>query len=135
MKSTVSQTVPQVNCISQRETQHALLCVFACRHRSHAHQHVHSVVYDPKSASNEEDSEALFRTFSEAAGLNPSDSNTVSEYIIATKRHSVSASDDQDLRAFIDLDMGVVGRERGAYLTYASQVTGRTQATGMRRLS
>lgn len=81
-----------------------------------------SLVYDPKSGSNEEDSEVLFRKFSEAAGLNPSDARKVSEYIVATKRHDVSASDDQDLRAFIDLDMAVVGRERGAYLAYAAQV-------------
>ncbi|CAM9922477.1 unnamed protein product [Pylaiella littoralis] len=82
----------------------------------------HDAVYDPKSSSNEEDSEALFRSFSEAAELHPSDSTTVSKYIIATKRHSVSASNDQDLRAFIDLDMGVVARERSAYLKYASQI-------------
>ncbi|CBN78652.1 conserved unknown protein [Ectocarpus siliculosus] len=82
----------------------------------------HDVVYDPKSGSNEEDSEALFRKFSEAVGLSASDSTTVSDYIIATKRHSVSGSDDQDLRAFIDLDMAVVGRERSGYLTYASQI-------------
>lgn len=64
----------------------------------------------------------MFRRFSEAAGLNPSDSGKVSEYIIATKGHNASASDDQDLRAFIDLDMAVVGRGRAAYLSYASQV-------------
>lgn len=79
-------------------------------------------MYDPKSGSNEEDSEVLFRSFSVAAGLSPSDSRRVSEYIIETKRHDASASDDQDLRAFIDLDMAIVGRERSAYLTYASQV-------------
>lgn len=82
-----------------------------------------SLVYDPKSGSNEEDSEVLFRKFSEAAGLNPSDAGKVSEYILATKRHNASGSDDQDLRAFIDLDMAVVGRERSAYLAYASQVS------------
>eukprot|EP00752_Nemacystus_decipiens_P010247 g9131.t1 len=82
----------------------------------------HDLVYDTKSGTNEEDSEGLFRNFSKAAGLNPSDSRTVSEYIIATKRHDATASDDQDLRAFIDLDMAVVGRERGAYLAYASQI-------------
>lgn len=81
-----------------------------------------SLVYDPKSGTNEEDSEALFTSFSEAAGLKPPDSRTVSGYIIATKRHDSSASDDHDLRAFIDLDMAVVGRERSAYLAYASQV-------------
>lgn len=95
---------------------------FTRRHLTRAHRHVNSAVYDPKSSSNEEDSEALFRSFSEAAELHPSDSTTVSKYIIATKRHSVSASNDQDLRAFIDLDMGVVARERSAYLNYASQV-------------
>lgn len=64
----------------------------------------------------------MFRCFSEAVGLSPSDANTVSCYIIATKRHDVSDSEDQDMRAFIDLDMAVVGRERTAYFTYASQV-------------
>lgn len=87
-----------------------------------------SLVYDPKSGSNEEDSEVLFRNFSGAAGLNPSDSRRVSEYIIATKQHNASGSDDQDLRAFIDLDMAVVGRERSAYLAYASQVSERSAA-------
>eukprot|EP00904_Undaria_pinnatifida_P010106 jgi/Undpi1/6225/HiC_scaffold_20.g08709.m1 len=82
----------------------------------------HDLVYNPKSGSNEEDSDALFRIFSEAVGLNPSDASTVSRYIIATKRHDVSDSEDQDLRAFIDLDMAVVGRERSAYFTYASQI-------------
>ena len=85
-------------------------------------EHHHSLVYDPKSGSNEEDSDVLFRNFSEAIGLSPSDASTVSSYIIATKRHDVSGSEDQDLRAFIDLDMAVVGRERSAYFTYASQV-------------
>lgn len=89
--------------------------------------HHRSLVYNPKSGSNEEDSDALFRIFSEAVGLNPSDASTVSRYIIATKRHDVSDSEDQDLRAFIDLDMAVVGRERSAYFTYASQVKKRTQ--------
>lgn len=64
----------------------------------------------------------LFRNFSEAVGLSPSDASTVSCYIIATKRHDVLDSEDQDLRAFIDLDMAVIGRERIAYFTYASQV-------------
>ena len=67
----------------------------------------------------------LFRNFSEAVGLSPSDASTVSSYIIATKRHDVSDSEDQDLRAFIDLDMAVVGRERSEYFTYASQVKAR----------
>ena len=84
-----------------------------------------SLVYDPKSVGNEEDSDVLFRNFSEAVGLSPSDASTVSSYIIATKRHDVSDSEDQDLRAFIDLDMAVVGRERGEYFTYASQVKAR----------
>lgn len=64
----------------------------------------------------------LFRNFSEAVGLSPSDASTVSGYIMATKRHNVSDSEDQDLRSFIDLDMAVVGRERSEYFTYASQV-------------
>ena len=83
---------------------------------------INSVVYDPKSTSNEEDSAALFQKFSEAAQMNPSDAETVSNYIIATKCHDVAGSDDTDLRTFIDLDMAVLGRERTAYLTYASQV-------------
>lgn len=79
-------------------------------------------MYDPKSGSNEEDSAVVFRRFSDAVELNPSAASTVSDYIIATKRHNVNESDDPDLRAFIDLDMAVVGRESSAYLAYASQV-------------
>lgn len=83
-----------------------------------------SLVYDPKSGSNEEDSEALFKIFTKEAGLSHSDASAVSAYIIATKKHDVSDWNDSDLRAFIDLDMGVMGRERNGYLTYASQVFG-----------
>lgn len=81
-----------------------------------------SLVYDPRSGSNEEDSEVLFCTFAEAAELNVADTRTVSDYIFATKLHNVMDSDDQDLRAFIDLDMAVIGRDRSGYLAYASQV-------------
>lgn len=79
-------------------------------------------MYNPKSGTNEEDSELLFRKFSEEVGLSQPDAHTVSEYIIATKRHAVSGSDDPDLRVFIDLDMAVIGWERSAYLKYAAQV-------------
>lgn len=81
-----------------------------------------SVVYDPKSSSNEEDSEVMFREFSEAVQMRPVDAETVSKYIIATKQHDVSGTDDPDLHVFIDLDMAVLGREPVAYLAYASQV-------------
>lgn len=81
-----------------------------------------SLVYDPTSGSNEEDSEVLFHQFSEEVGISPSDSTKVSDYIIATKKHDVLNCEDGDLRAFIDLDMAVVGRKREDYLTYAAQV-------------
>lgn len=64
----------------------------------------------------------MFRKFAEEVGLGESDTTTVSAYILATKQHNVSESDDPDLRAFIDLDMAVVGRERSTYLEYAMQV-------------
>lgn len=79
-------------------------------------------MYDPKSGTNEEDSEVLFRKFAEEVGLEESDATTVSAYILATKQHNVSGSDDPDLRAFTDLDMAVIGRERSTYLEYAVQV-------------
>lgn len=81
-----------------------------------------SLVYDPKSDKNEEDSEIVFREFAKEVDLTQLDTDSVSAYIIATKQHDVSGSDDEDLRAFIDLDMAVVGRERDGYLQYASQV-------------
>lgn len=81
-----------------------------------------SLVYSAKSSTNEEDSEILFRKFVEDVDMDQLDARLVSEYILATKRHDVSLSDDPDLRAFIDLDMAVVGRERKSYLKYASQV-------------
>lgn len=89
---------------------------------SHTYLVLHSLVYDPKSGKNEEDSEIVFREFAKEAGLTQPDTDSVSAYIIATKQHDVSGSDDEDLRAFIDLDMAVVGRERNRYLQYASQV-------------
>ncbi|CAM9371006.1 unnamed protein product [Discosporangium mesarthrocarpum] len=82
----------------------------------------HDLIYEARSGTNEEDSAKMFEMFADEAGLDPSNVATVLAYIIATKKHDVLGSDDHDLRAFIDLDMAVIGREHDAYMTYAQQI-------------
>ncbi|CAM9669834.1 unnamed protein product [Choristocarpus tenellus] len=82
----------------------------------------HDLIYDPTSSTNEEDSACVFENFSVEAALEPGDVSTVTSYIIATKSHSVSDSDDNDLQAFIDLDMAVLGGQRGGYMGYAEKI-------------
>ncbi|CAM9664914.1 unnamed protein product [Phaeothamnion confervicola] len=81
----------------------------------------HDVVYNPTSASNEEDSVLLYRAFAEEAGLAPDDVEQVSGFIMATKAHAYSG-EDWDLKLFLDLDMAVLGRKRDGYEEYARQI-------------
>jgi len=49
---------------------------------------------------------------------------TVKKYILATISHKLDAEDgeDGDLRLFLDFDLEVLGRERGAYEIYREQI-------------
>jgi predicted metal-dependent HD superfamily phosphohydrolase len=80
----------------------------------------HDIIYDPKSASNEEDSALLFESlFSSSSSSSSSKSDLmkkVSQYINETKRHSVSSSTDEDLKLFIDIDLHILSTDRVSWV-------------------
>ncbi len=91
----------------------------------------HDIIYVATSGSNEEASARMFRecaaTWRKSADcgccMSPEGVDKVSNYILASKTHSVFDSEDEDLKYFIDSDMSVLGREdSGAYLRYCRQV-------------
>lgn len=81
----------------------------------------HDIIYDPKSKTNEEDSADLFRDTMQDL-LPESDIALIFEYIIQTKAHDVGASDDEDLKYFIDWDMSVLGSVDQEYDVYVGKV-------------
>ncbi|GKZ00093.1 hypothetical protein MPSEU_000962700 [Mayamaea pseudoterrestris] len=85
----------------------------------------HDAIYDPKSACNEEDSAQLFETFANQAGFATTHAalvEDVSRYILATKKHVLSADNPLSLALFLDLDMAVLGKQQSAYQTYATLI-------------
>jgi predicted metal-dependent HD superfamily phosphohydrolase len=81
----------------------------------------HDIIYDPKSATNEEDSAVHFERVM-TPYLPKFMINKVNEYIMATKAHSVLESDDFDLQVFIDMDMSILGHAWSDYYAYAAKV-------------
>jgi predicted metal-dependent HD superfamily phosphohydrolase len=81
----------------------------------------HDIIYDPQSKTNEEDSAIFFKS-SFSPFLDEAMCNKAVEYILATKLHKVSDSDDGDLKLFIDFDMSILGADRIAYTEYAAQI-------------
>eukprot|EP01032_Pedospumella_encystans_P012638 gene12638-14607_t len=81
----------------------------------------HDVVYDPKSKTNEEDSADLFVKLC-SLHINSTLCEKVRQYIIETKKHDVSFSDDNDLKLFIDMDMSILGVQPAQYAIYAQQI-------------
>jgi predicted metal-dependent HD superfamily phosphohydrolase len=102
----------------------------------------HDAIYDPKSGTNEEDSAFLFGTFASelsqamltaAERLPPVhsskpfasslfDFDRVKRYILATKYHNTSITDDPLLAIFLDMDMAVLGKVAAAYDVYAGSI-------------
>jgi predicted metal-dependent HD superfamily phosphohydrolase len=102
----------------------------------------HDAIYDPKSDTNEEDSEFLFGTFASeltqamliaTERLPPVhsskpftsplfDFDRVKRYILATKYHNTSITDDPVLAIFLDTDMAVLGKVAAAYDVYAGSI-------------
>jgi predicted metal-dependent HD superfamily phosphohydrolase len=104
----------------------------------------HDAIYDPKSDTNEEDSALLFCTFASELtqaihtvkerlrpvhSLNPFTLSTsvfhfdrVKKYILATKYHNTSTTDDPVLAVFLDADMAVLGKVAAAYDVYAGRI-------------
>lgn len=95
----------------------------------------HDAIYNAKSATNEEDSAALFREFAKDLSEAVDDSPTISskeivkivdKFIIATKSH-VLDEDMNDmqiefLKIFLDADMAVLGKPSDAYNYYAAMI-------------
>ena len=81
----------------------------------------HDVIYDPTASDNEEKSALLFE---EVMGslLDVDIVQVVSAYIIETKKHDVSGSEDSDLKYFIDFDVAVLGANREEYTKYAADI-------------
>jgi hypothetical protein len=107
----------------------------------------YSLIYHPRSGTNEEDSAARFRAFAQeimatgaaasgaAGAINPpppsrflsaTDVDKVNAYILATKSHQASSSssdgNDQDERLFLDFDMSILGQPREVYMEYAGMI-------------
>lgn len=81
----------------------------------------HDLIYDGKSATNEEDSAILFRELLDGK-FSSEVINKVFDYIIETKKHAVADSKDSDLRLFIDFDMSILGSSRDLYFEYARKI-------------
>jgi predicted metal-dependent HD superfamily phosphohydrolase len=82
----------------------------------------HDAIYDPKSATNEEDSAAVFENFAQDCKMMNSLQVKVSKFILATKAHKISEDNSTSLALFLDLDMAVLGKEEHAYLAYAALI-------------
>lgn len=84
----------------------------------------HDLIYEPKSATNEEDSAKHFVQFASEAQLQPQTIETVQRYILQTKHHlQCQEKQDTDMLAFLDLDLSILGSDVPlVYDTYASNV-------------
>jgi predicted metal-dependent HD superfamily phosphohydrolase len=82
----------------------------------------HDAIYDPKSATNEEDSAKLFQSFYADVGscIQEHLQLRVVDFILATKHHK--ATHDPVLGIFLDMDMAVLGKESSAYKAYAGLI-------------
>lgn len=83
----------------------------------------HDIVYDPLSKTNEEDSAFLFKTLLQPYLANELVAD-VKHYILATKTHQESAlsTTDENLRIFLDLDLGILAANAERYSQYAQQI-------------
>lgn len=82
----------------------------------------HDIVYDPKSATNEEDSAMLFEMFwNESAKGDEEVKARVVQYILATKQHTATAEDSCE-QLLLDIDMAVLGKQKEAYWKYAALI-------------
>lgn len=91
----------------------------------------HDVVYNAQSSTNERDSAILFQEFAKEISLPPSIAESIVTFIHATEKHQVLSmngvvdGDDALIQAqalFLDLDMAVLGKQKAAYLAYASLI-------------
>jgi len=85
----------------------------------------HDAVYQPGAKDNERRSEALLRQ-TLAALIAPSVLERASRMILATERHAIpanlKAADAEDIGAFLDMDMSILGADPATYDAYAIAV-------------
>jgi predicted metal-dependent HD superfamily phosphohydrolase len=84
----------------------------------------HDIVYNPRSSSNEDDSNDIFLQFVIDCN-NPIVSrlsNTVFAMIEMTKNHQIPVNADFDMQFFSDIDMGILGSNMTRYQQYAGQI-------------
>lgn len=83
----------------------------------------HDCIYDGRSQTNEEDSMKLFESFADEVDVPPTIKDQVSLYILASKKHQLSSSNDNiSLALFLDLDLAVLGKDGSAYNQYAALI-------------
>lgn len=80
----------------------------------------HDAVYDTRRDDNEERSAVWAEGALAALGWPHDAIARVAAMVRATQRHE--ALDDRDTRLFLDLDLGVLGRNQAAYDAYAAQI-------------
>jgi pantetheine-phosphate adenylyltransferase len=79
----------------------------------------HDIIYNPKSKTNEEDSADYFRAQAKLFGLSSDLVETVSDYILATKRHEVEKPcSDRSLQLFLDIDLSILGADECRFMDY-----------------
>ena len=82
----------------------------------------HDIVYQPGRGDNEADSVARLKA-DLGAGLPPAIIDRLSAMILATKHARGSASDDDILRTFLDIDMAVVGLSPLGFTAYETAIS------------
>jgi predicted metal-dependent HD superfamily phosphohydrolase len=80
----------------------------------------HDAIYDPHSATNEEDSAALAESCLRSIGANGGLIPKISTLILATKHHHVEPGTDAAL--LVDIDLAILGQPPEAFALYEAQI-------------
>jgi predicted metal-dependent HD superfamily phosphohydrolase len=79
----------------------------------------HDAVYDPRSATNEEDSLQLAAECLAIAGVQPGAIETVRQLILSTKTHEPTSA---DAALVIDVDLAILGQPSGRFWEYEQAI-------------
>lgn len=80
----------------------------------------HDIVYKVLRKDNEEQSAAFAKKALLRMGMESSRIERCTEHIIATKEHG--ATDDEDRKYLLDIDLSILGAAEAAYATYTQQI-------------
>jgi predicted metal-dependent HD superfamily phosphohydrolase len=81
----------------------------------------HDLIYDPKAGDNETQSAKLAVKELSAMNLPEAKVNKVERIILATQSHSAEGL-DRDGRAFLDLDLSILGADEKTYQSYSEAI-------------